>query len=211
MKRANLFIALFWAAATSYGWGQTYYNTSGASQDQVLAQALIGTWEPDGNNSSYSAYASTSEQITFYSNGAYEYTSTTIVSMGDYSNDGQETDTGLWKLQGNILYSRSGVTGQVRAAQLQMIRPDAIYVEGKLWIKQSASGGTTEESPLESSTSELATEETFVGEYLSHDRAIQVQNEIRNRGFDAWIKHLGCFTCTPSTRTYAVYAMLPAQ
>ncbi|MGH9961733.1 MAG: hypothetical protein ACREBC_32160, partial [Pyrinomonadaceae bacterium] len=49
---------------------------------------------------------------------------------------------------------------------------------------------------------------TFIGEYISHDHAIQVQNSIRRKGFHAWIENHGCLTCTVNTRTYVVFAML---
>jgi len=139
MKHATLLSVLLLAVATC-AWGQTYYNTPNAqNQNPVLAQALIGTWEPD-DNSSYSGWGvhtATSTKLTFYSNGTYELTTMTIVSSGDYSNDGQETDGGIWELQGNTLYMFSYTTGQQVVAQLQMIRPDAFYADGELWIKQS--------------------------------------------------------------------------
>ncbi len=53
--------------------------------------------------------------------------------------------------------------------------------------------------------------QAFIGEYVSHDHAIQVRNQLSSRGFNAWIVNLGCLTCRPSTRTYAVYAMVPCH
>jgi hypothetical protein len=138
MKRANLLSALLLAVATPCAWGQPYYDTPSAqSQNPVLAQALIGTWAPY-ENSSYSGYAATSEKLTFYPNGTYEHTTMTIVSMGDYSNDGEETESGIWELQGNVLYMFSYTTGQQVVAELQMNRPEAFYANGELWIKQSS-------------------------------------------------------------------------
>jgi hypothetical protein len=51
--------------------------------------------------------------------------------------------------------------------------------------------------------------QTFVGEYVSHDHAIRVQNEILSRGYEAWIVNRGCLICDTDTRTYAVFANLP--
>jgi|SRR4029453_9633482 len=66
----------------------------------------------------------------------------------------------------------------------------------------------------EANTYEVAAQalcRTFIGEYVSHDHAIRIQNDIRSRGFQAWIEPRGCLTCSQNTRTYAVFAVLPCR
>lgn len=203
MKRINLLSLLLVAVIVPCSWGQTYYNARNG-QSSALAQALIGTWEP-GESVSYSGYASTSARLTFYSNGTYALTTTTIVTMGDYSNDGEETATGVWKLQGTQLYLYNQSTGELTSAQLRMTQRDAFYADDELWVRQSASAANSSEHAPQ----QLC--KTFVGEYVSHDHAIQVQNEVQRQGFEAWIAYHGCLTCTPDTRTYVVFAMLPCE
>jgi hypothetical protein len=73
---------------------------------------------------------------------------------------------------------------------------------------------TTQKTLQESSTAALLAQglcRRFIGEYVSHDHAIRIQNDIRSRGFHAWIEHRGCITCNPDTRTYVVWAMLPCR
>ena len=53
--------------------------------------------------------------------------------------------------------------------------------------------------------------ETFIGEYVSRSRANEIQDEQSRRNVKAWVETRGCFICTPSTRTYAVLAMLPCR
>jgi hypothetical protein len=75
----------------------------------------------------------------------------------------------------------------------------------------SATTVAREQLLLRSNTPELLAQglcKTFIGEYVSHDHAIQVQNSIRQKGFHAWIEPHGCLTCTVNTRTYVVFAML---
>jgi len=91
------------------------------------------------------------------------------------------------------------------------------YVPGKpvhVITRFSLPAMTTEESVPESNTSELVAQtlcRTFIGEYVSHDHAIRVQNDLRRNGLRAWIEYHGCLTCNPSTRTYVVFAMLPCR
>ena len=49
--------------------------------------------------------------------------------------------------------------------------------------------------------------ETWIGEYVTQDRAVVVRNRIQRDGYHAWIEYLG----TLDTRTYAVRANLPCQ
>ena len=71
---------------------------------------------------------------------------------------------------------------------------------------------STDESLLESNTSELLVQalcRTFIGEYVSNDHAIAIQNYIRSQGFDSWTEYRGSFVS--GTRTYVVFAMLPCR
>jgi hypothetical protein len=88
----------------------------------------------------------------------------------------------------------------------------AVFTLNATLPSQAIARSSTIELLLDSNASGLIAQglcRTFIGEYVSNDHAIAVQNYIRNQGFDAWIEYHGSFVA--GTRTYVVFAMLPCR
>lgn len=106
--------------------------------DAGLRQFLVGTWaysysSPGGGYISRTA--------TFRADGTYEYESMVAVSTpmpgGESTGDDLiQSDSGTWEVSGQVLRTRSRMTGEMAEVMIQFDPAGVIYANGEAWTRQ---------------------------------------------------------------------------
>lgn len=81
----------------------------------------------------------------------------------------------------------------------------SVFTSQSIAMQKSSVPPVTRSAPEHVMTRGLC--QAFIGEYATNDRALGAMNEIRRRGYNAWIEYHGSYLS--GTRTYVVYAVIP--